>query len=128
MATGLHGNGGVVKSSTDVIALVQDWAVDGEGRTAECSGIGDLIVTDAIGQLKYTGSLNCQWSPGDTGQDSLVLGATVTLELALGTTVGSTNILGQALITGESNAASKDDIVTKNLSFTMNTIAYGVTV
>ena len=76
-----HGNDGLVYSESTQIGNVQSWSYDESVDVVDGSGMGDTSKSYYTGINDGSGSVTLNWDPGDTGQDDIVIGASLTLNL-----------------------------------------------
>lgn len=115
---GTHwGKGGVVKSGANAVAEIDEWEFSQTVDPVIDTAMGDADETHIAGSgiKKWTGSLNCHWSDNDTnGQDTLTVGASVTLELYPdGTASGAIYWTGTASIIERGMTVKKDGETTR---------------
>lgn len=121
MAT-FSGNAGIVKTGANQIAEVLEFNVSESANTIDDTVLEDTSMTHKTGLLSWSGSISCYWDDTDTtGQVSLTIGASVTLNLLPeGDALGAAEYSGTATIVGIERAVSNDNIVTQSFTFTGN--------
>lgn len=86
MAT-TRGCSGKVKVATTatgtpgLIGELRDWSFEETSEQIDASAMGDCTKKFVAGAKATTGSITCWWDGGDTGQDALVVGNTVYLDI-----------------------------------------------
>lgn len=121
MAT-YRGRDGVVEVGSDAVVALQSWSYTETQSTLETDSMGDTWMSrksdlkDASGDLVYF-----EDDGASNGQDSITLGAAVTLKLySQGDASGKTYRTGPALITEISAPVTKGDMVTVTASWVAN--------
>lgn len=113
----VKGSAGVVKVGINTVAGVRSFSLDESMTPIEDSDLGTHELTYVTGDITRTGSVECFWDKADTtGQEALVIGASVSLVLS------PDNVRTQtmtALITSVGQANEKQNMVTKNVGFTV---------
>ena len=116
-----HGKDGVVKVGSSTIASVQSWSLNLKAATGDKSSLGDAWESHTVGLLSGDGKVSCFLDPADSAQESLTIGASVTLNLyEQGTTTGLKYWTFTATITSidESGDTSKNS--QRDFSFKIN--------
>jgi hypothetical protein len=112
------GKGGAVKIGANTVAAVQSWSLDVQVETAKGWGMGDAWQNTEATVKSWSGNVEAYLDPADAGQDALIPGATVTLELyPHETTTGAAYYTGSAVITGRPISAPKGDWVSVTFNF-----------
>lgn len=117
-----HGKNGVVKVGSNAVAEVDSWELTISVSKASDTAMGDDWETHLTGTKAWKGSLSCHWDETDTnGQEALVVGASVTLNLyPEGTASGATYFTGVATIDDVNVSVSKGGIVSRRFTFEGN--------
>jgi len=119
MAT-THGSEGVVKIGSNTIAEVVDFSVTETAAYANATRLSDTnVVTNATAHDRQaTGSVTCHWDETDVnGQEAMVAGATVALELYPGGESSSGLTIANARITEVGVANQRGEVVSRTFSF-----------
>lgn len=113
------GKNGVVKIGTVTIAEVKSFTITQQAANVDASAMGDDWTVHKITQKSWSGSLACHADPTDTtGQEALIVGASVTLKLLpQGTTTGSYELTGTALITDVQIQADHTNVLERTFTF-----------
>lgn len=96
-----HGTEGIVKVGTATVAEVNDFSLTERADFAEDTNLADTDVTrNPQGIVDRSGQVSAFWDETDTlGQEAMVIGAQVTLNLLLeGDVIGDIQFAGPALI------------------------------
>lgn len=73
-----HGNGGSLSAAGSTVASVLDWELEETEEFADQSGMGDTVKTFLAGAPSEANfACNCHYNKGDTGQDAIVVGASI---------------------------------------------------
>lgn len=123
-----HGKDGVVKVGSNVIASTNSWTLSLKADTADKSAIGDSWKSHTVGLLSGDGKVSCYLDPADASQESLTIGASVTLNLyEQGTTTGLMYWTFTATITGLDEAGDPTKNSTREFTYTVNGAASRLT-
>ena len=116
------GTSGVVKVGADSVAEVTGFNIDETNDTVEDTSLTDTAKSYIALRKDATGTIECHWDETDsTGQESLDVGASVTLNLyPEGADSGDAYYTGTALVTGASVAVTMDGVISRtfNVQFT----------
>jgi len=114
------GYGGAVKVGSVAVAEVKDFSLETTANTADTTVLGGSGWTDVdVTTKSWTASLNCIWDDADAGQQDLVEGLTVTLNLyPRGDTSGYELWSGSALVTSVSKTVSAEGLIEASISVT----------
>lgn len=113
------GNEGVLKVSTTTVAEVRGYTLNESSATTEDTVIGDSWTTHKATQRSWQASGDLFWDEADSGQISLTVGSTVTLNLyPEGIASSSTYKSGSAIITGFDITARHDSMIEASFSAT----------
>lgn len=114
------GYGGAVKVGSVAVAEVKDFSLETTANTADTTVLGGSGWTDVdVTTKSWTASLNCIWDDGDAGQQDLVEGLTVTLNLyPRGDAAGNELWSGSALVTSVSKTVSAEGLIEASISVT----------
>lgn len=124
------GKDGIVKVGATNVGEVTNFSLEVTAETIDCTSMGLTYRSFVPSYINWTGSVDVNWDPDDSGQVALVIGTEVALALyPEGDVAGDTEYSGQAIVTGFSRSASFDGIVTANITFQGNgALATGVVV
>lgn len=116
------GNSGQVEIGANVVAEVISWSLTENLNTADDTVQLDAWKSHKGGTKSWSGSISCFWDETDsTGQEAMVLGASVDLSLFPDGQVSSdVDFNGTATITSIERTAANDAIVTVNFTFEGN--------
>lgn len=114
------GYGGAVKVGSVAVAEVKDFSLETTANTADTTVLGGSGWTDVdVTTKSWTASLNCIWDDDDAGQQDLVEGLTVTLNLyPRGDASGKELWSGSALVTSVSKTVSAEGLIEAAISVT----------
>ena len=102
-------------TGSQVVGEIKSWTVDQSADTIESSVMGDTAKTFVAGMTSWTASCEALLDGADAGQQTLDVGATVTLRLS---TDGATETYaGSAIVTSISTSAAIGDMVSASISF-----------
>ena len=112
------GSAGVIKSGATTIGEVKSYSIDQTANTIDTTQLSDSAQTFVAGLTSFSGSCDVFWDPDDTGQSSVGVGSSVTLNLyPEGTATSSTYYSGSVIITGVSRSGAIDGTVDATISF-----------
>ncbi len=116
------GSEGAVYIGANQVAEVLSWSFEQSADLIEDTILSETARTFQSGRTTATGEFECHWDETDTnGQGALTIGASVTLNLyPEGNSSGDTYWTATALVTGISNEASGDNMVSAKFSWTAN--------
>ncbi len=114
------GYGGAVKVGSVAVAEVKDFSLETTANTADTTVLGGSGWTDVdVTTKSWTASMNCIWSDDDAGQQDLIEGLTVTLNLyPRGDSAGKELWSGSALVTSVSKTVSAEGLIEASISVT----------
>ena len=114
------GYGGAVKVGSVAVAEVKDFSLETTANTADTTVLGGRGWTNVkVTTKSWTASMNCIWSDDDAGQQDLVEGLTVTLNLyPRGDSAGNELWSGSALVTSVSKTVSAEGLIEASISVT----------
>ncbi len=111
MAT-FTGKDGVIKINTSTVAQSKSWTIEQSAEPIEASVIGATWRNYKPGLNGFTVSIEGYYDLADVGQDELVIGAEVAVELfPAGEVSGQREYSGNAFITSFSDTGSFDGMV-----------------
>jgi len=118
----VHGNSGVVKAGSNTVANIKSWSFTQQIDTASDTSMGATDDTHKTGIKSGSGSINCLYNASDTtGQETLTVGASVTLTLNNeGVVTATKNRTFTATITKIDEGQSDGAIVTRNFDYKIN--------
>lgn len=118
MAT-FSGNDGIVKIGTAAVGEVMSFTVNQTMEPIDDTSMGDSWRSHLAGLKTWDGSVEVRWDDTDTTQESLTVGASVTLNLLPeGDTAGDYELSGTASVTSISQTQSYDNTtVTRTFTF-----------
>lgn len=116
------GNEGTVKIGANAVAEIDNFRVSEEAATVDDTSMGDAWETHIVGRKSWSGNLTCHWDETDsTGQEALVVGASVTLNLyPEGASTGDRYCSGTATITSVEVSVPKDGVISRTFNFKGN--------
>ncbi len=119
------GYGGLVKVGTDIVAEVKDFSLEITANTAESTVMNPTVAGDAgwtkakVTTKSWTSSINVIWNDDDAGQEALVEGTRVDLELyPRGSTSGFEKWKGFAIVTSLSKNVAVDGLIEAAITVT----------
>ena len=121
MAT-FSGNDGIVKIGTAAVGEVMSFTVNQTMEPIDDTSMGDSWRSHLAGLKTWDGTVEVRWDDTDTTQESLTVGASVTLNLLPeGDTAGDYELSGTASVTSISQTQSYDNTtVTRTFTFQGN--------
>ena len=120
-----NGTNGAVKIGATSVGEINKWEFSREVSPVMGRAFGATIETAAAGVAKCTGTISGFYDPNDSGgQDAIVAGATVALDLYLDGTASSDDYhqFTAVLITNTSVSVENDNYVTFTASFHANAL------
>lgn len=113
------GNEGSVAVGANTVAEIRSWNVETSADTTEDSSMGDTWRTHKTTLRSWTGSTDCWWDETDTtGQEALLIGAEVTLNLyPEGDGLGNEYYTGTAIVSGITRSADMNGMVEASFTF-----------
>lgn len=116
----VKGSAGVVKVGINTVAGVRGFTLEETMEPIRDDDLNTEEVTYQSGDITRSGTVQCFWDKADTtGQEALVIGASVSLVLEPEGSGGRTQSM-TALITSVSQANEKQNMVTKEIGFTVS--------
>ena len=116
MAT-FSGSAGVVKAGGNAIGEIRSFTVDQTGDTVEDTAMGDTSRSFKATLNTFTASIDALFDDGDTAQEALTIGTTLTfLFHPEGSTTGQYQLSGEAIVTGISQSQSFDGLVERSFT------------
>lgn len=116
----VKGSAGVVKVGINTVAGVRGFTLEETMEPIRDDDLNTEEVTYESGDITRSGTVQCFWDKADTtGQEALVIGASVSLVLEPEGSGGRTQSM-TALITSVSQANEKQNMVTKEIGFTVS--------
>ncbi|HZQ01415.1 MAG TPA: hypothetical protein VFB13_17855 [Reyranella sp.] len=113
-----HGKDGVVKSGANAIASVTAWKFTGKIDLVESAVMGATNKTYLEGLTDFDGTVDCYLDPTDaTGQETLTVGASVTLTLYPQGVSATANWVISAIITQLDAQASMTEVVKRSFTW-----------
>ncbi len=103
---------------TDVNELT-GWSFTETADEIDTSSMGDCTKNSQAGAVKTAGQFDYWWDAADGGQDLLVVGTEVDIELFPGGATG-VSYTGTVLILTKGAEATVDTVVTSSATFTVN--------
>lgn len=118
MAT-FSGNDGIVKIGANAVGEVMSFTVNQNMEPIDDTSMGDSWRSHLAGLKTWDGTVEVRWDDTDTTQESLTVGASVTLNLLPeGDTSGDYELSGTASVTSISQTQSYDNTtVTRTFTF-----------
>jgi predicted secreted protein len=113
------GKAGVVQTGSNALAEVRSYSITQTGDTTESTSMGDSAKTFEATLTEFSGSVDVFFDDTDTsGQVSLTIGSSFTLNLAPeGTAGGSYKLSGSAIVTDITRTAAHDGLVEMSIAF-----------
>lgn len=112
------GKDGVVKIAGVSVGQVMNFSLEETVDTVECTHMGDDARDYEATFTTWTASAEVRWDPDDAGQEDIVVGATVTLNLyPEGDTVGDTEWTGSAIVTNISETVDMEELISASFEF-----------
>lgn len=119
--TTYSGQLGSFTADANAVGEITSFSVEETGDTLEDTVQGDTWRTHKSGLKGWSGSAEGRLDPGDTGQGTLVVGASIALVLhPSGDTTGHREISGTATVTGVTESSEMEGIVAVSFSFQGN--------
>ena len=116
MAT-FSGSAGVVKAGGNAIGEIRSFTVDQTGDTVEDTAMGDTSRSFKATLNTFTASIDALFDDGDTAQEALTIGTTLTfLFHPEGSTTGQYQLSGEAIVTSISQSQSFDGLVERSFT------------
>ena len=114
------GYGGAVKVGSDTVAEVKDFSLETTANTESTTVLGGSGWTDVdLTTKSWTATLNCIWDDGDAGQQALIEGATVILNLyPRDDAATKEKWSGSCLVTSLSKSVSAEGLIEASISVT----------
>ena len=112
------GKNGVLKSGSTTIGEIKSFSIDENCDTVETTQMGDAARTYSATLTSFTGSADAYLDFADTGQDTLTVGSSLTLNVyPEGDTTGNVELQGSIIVTGVSKSQSFDGMAEVSFSF-----------
>ena len=113
------GKAGVVQTGSNDLAEVRSYSITQTGETTESTAMGDSAKTFESTLTEFSGSIDLFFDDTDSsGQNSLTIGSSFTLNLAPeGTGSGAFKLSGSAIVTEVTRAAAHDGLVEMTIGF-----------
>ena len=109
----VRGMDGIIHSGATAVANLKEWAYTETAAQADTTVNGDAATTTRTLQTTWTGSASGLFDPSDGGQDTLVVGAEVTVTFYPdGIATGDPQSVGTGVITSIGKAGSLDNVAT----------------
>ena len=113
-----HGKEGVIKVAGNVAANVTGFTLETSADVVENSALTNSAKTFTAGRTSFSGSIECHWDEGDTSQEEMDCGSTLTFGLyPEGTTSGDTYFSGSGIVTGMSIGVTLDGVTSRTVTF-----------
>lgn len=114
------GSEGVVKVGSTTIGEIRSYNISETSDTIESTTMGDSSRTYLASLKSFSGSMDVYWDELDTGQNTLSVGSTVTINVyPEGATAGQSEkyYSGSIIVTGKTINASFDGMVEASITF-----------
>ena len=112
------GKNGVLKSGATTIGEIRSFSIDESCDTVETTQMGDAARTFSATLTSFTGSADAYLDFADSGQDTLTVGSSLTLNVYPdGDTAGNVELAGSIIVTGVSKSQSFDGMAEVSFSF-----------
>lgn len=108
------GKDGLLYIDSDAVGEITNFSLEETADTVECTAMGDTYRTYKTTFKAWTASAEVHWDPDDSGQDRLIVGNTVTVDLyPEGNSSTDTRLTGSAIVTALTQTAPFDGLVTQ---------------
>tara|TARA_R110001583_G_scaffold152314_2_gene304113 strand:- start:276 stop:662 length:387 start_codon:yes stop_codon:yes gene_type:complete len=113
-----HGKEGVIKSGSTVIGGVTGFTIDTTADVVEDSSLGNSAKTYMAGRTAFSGSIEMHYDEGDTAQETLDVGSSITFTLLPeGNDSGDQSFAGSGIVSSMSVGVTLDGISTRSVAF-----------
>lgn len=113
-----HGKEGVIKSGSTVIGAVTGYTIDTTADVVEDSSLGNSAKTYMAGRTAFSGSIEMHYDEGDTAQETLDVGSSITFTLLPeGNDSGDQSFAGSGIVSSMSVGVSLDGVSTRSVAF-----------
>ena len=113
-----HGKEGQVKTGSNTTSNVTGFTLETSGDVVEDTALGSGVKTFVAGRTSFSGTIDCNWDEGDTSQEEMDCGSSLTFGLyPEGTTSGDTYFSGSGIVTGMSIGVTLDGVTSRTVTF-----------
>jgi len=108
---------GLMKIGSDILGELTDMSIEQSADMIESTQMSDSTKSFVSGQTSWTCSATCHWDEGDTAQEALTVGASITINFyPEGATTGDIYGTGAGLVSSVGVASTKNGIVSRTFS------------
>jgi len=113
-----HGKEGVIKTGSNVTGNVTGYTLETSADVVENTALGNAAKTFTAGRTSFSGSIDMNWDEGDTSQEEMDCGSSLTFTLLPeGNTSGDISFSGAGIVTGMSVGVTLDGVTTRTVTF-----------
>ncbi len=113
-----HGKEGVIKTGSNVTGNVTGFTLETSGDVVENTSLGNAAKTFTAGRTSFSGSIDMNWDEGDTSQEEMDCGSSLTFTLLPeGNSSGDISFSGSGIVTGMSVGVTLDGVTTRTVTF-----------
>ena len=113
-----HGKEGQLKTGSNVTSNVTGFTLDTTADVVEDTALGSAVKTYIAGRSAFSGSIDMNWDEGDTSQEEMDVGSTLTFTLLPeGNTSGDISFSGSGIVTSMSVGVTLDGVTTRTVAF-----------
>ena len=113
-----HGKEGQLKTGSNVTSNVTGFTLDTTADVVEDTALGSAVKTYIAGRSAFSGSIDMNWDEGDTSQEEMDVGSTLTFTLLPeGNTSGDISFSGSGIVTSMSVGVTLDGVTTRTVTF-----------
>ena len=113
------GSEGTIKVGSNAVAELLSYSITENVDLIETTNITDAARLYTTGKTSWGGEISTNWDEGDTAQNALTIGASVTLNVyPEGAGSGDTYYTGSAIVTGLDKSGDGEGLVTNSISVT----------
>ncbi len=113
-----HGKEGVIKTGSNVTGNVTGYTLETSADVVENTALGNAAKTFTAGRTSFSGSIDMNWDEGDTSQEEMDCGSSLTFTLLPeGNSSGDISFSGSGIVTGMSVGVTLDGVTTRTVTF-----------
>ena len=113
-----HGKEGAIKSGSTLMGAVTGFTIDTTADVVEDSSLGNSAKTYMAGRTAFSGSIEMHYDEGDTAQETLDVGSSITFTLLPeGNDSGDQSFAGSGIVSSMSVGVTLDGISTRSVAF-----------
>ena len=113
-----HGKEGQLKTGSNVTSNVTGFTLDTTADVVEDTALGSAVKTYIAGRSAFSGSIDMNWDEGDTSQEEMDVGSSLTFTLwPEGNTSGDISFSGSGIVTSMSVGVTLDGVTTRTVAF-----------